>query len=391
MSPFEADPADGRTWTQEERLACLRLSRSENVGPITYRQLLARYGTAEAALAGLPELARRGGRHRPIRVYPKAAAERELEDLEAASAQLMCQGEAGYPAALAATDDAPPVVVLLGQAEFLERPAIAVVGARNASANGRRLAKQLAADLGRADYLVVSGMARGIDAAAHQGALDNGTAAVLAGGIDVVYPEENRGLYEEIVERGVVLSEMPLGTVPQARHFPRRNRLISGLSLGVVVVEATPRSGSLITARLALEQGREVFAVPGSPLDPRARGCNKLLRQGAVLVESAEDVTEALQGMLRTPLEQPPVRQLMEPGLGEMAPLADESQLAEARQTVEDLLGPNPVTIDQLVRTSELPLAVLMEALLELELAGRIERQAGQRVAIAARAAESGG
>jgi DNA processing protein len=214
---------------------------------------------------------------------------------------------------------------------------------------------------------------------------------VLAGGIDVVYPEENRGRYEEIVERGVVLSEMPLGTVPQARHFPRRNRLISGLSLGVVVVEATPRSGSLITARLALEQGREVFAVPGSPLDPRARGCNKLLRQGAVLVESAEDVTEALQGMLRTPLEQPPVRQLMEPGLGEMAPLADESQLAEARQTVEDLLGPNPVTIDQLVRTSELPLAVLMEALLELELAGRIERQAGQRVAIAARAAESGG
>jgi len=272
----------------------------------------------------------------------------------------------------------------------LERPAIAVVGARNASANGRRLAQQLASDLGQGDYLVVSGMARGIDAAAHQGALDNGTAAVLAGGIDVVYPEENRGLYEEIVERGVVLSEMPLGTVPQSRHFPRRNRLISGLSLGVVVVEATPRSGSLITARLALEQGREVFAVPGSPLDPRARGCNNLLRQGAVLVESAENVTEALRGMLRTPLEQPPVRQFMGPGPGEMAPLADESELSEARQTVEDLLGPNPVTIDQLVRTSELPLAVLMESLLELELAGRIERQAGQRVAIAARAAEGG-
>ncbi len=390
MPRFEADPADGRTWTQEERLACLRLGRSENVGPITYRQLLARYGTAEAALAALPELARRGGRRGPIRVYPKAAAERELEDLEAAGAQLLCQGQAAYPAALAAIDDAPPVVTLLGQADFLERPAIAVVGARNASANGRRLARQLASDLGQADYLVVSGMARGIDAAAHQGALDSGTAAVLAGGIDVVYPEENRGLYEEIVERGVVLSEMPLGTVPQSRHFPRRNRLISGLSLGVVVVEATPRSGSLITARLALEQGREVFAVPGSPLDPRARGCNNLLRQGAVLVESAENVTEALRGMLRTPLEQPPVRQFMGPGPGEMAPLADESELSEARQTVEDLLGPNPVTIDQLVRTSELPLAVLMESLLELELAGRIERQAGQRVAIAARAAEGG-
>jgi DNA processing protein len=384
MPPFEADPADGRKWTQEERLACLRLSRSENVGPITFRQLLARYGTAATALADLPELARRGGRRRPIRVYPKAAAERELEALAAAGVQLLCQGEAGYPAALAATDDGPPVVTLLGRADFLDRPAIAVVGARNASANGRRLAQQLAADLDQGDYLVVSGMARGIDAAAHQGALDSGTAAVLAGGVDVVYPEENRGLYKEIVERGVVLSEMPLGTVPQSRHFPRRNRLISGLSLGVVVVEATPRSGSLITARLALEQGREVFAVPGSPLDPRARGCNKLLRQGAVLVEGADDVTEALRGMLRTPLEQPPVQQFMGPGPGEMAPLADESELAEARQTVEDLLGPNPVTIDQLVRTSELPLAVLMEALLELELAGRIERQAGQKVAIAA-------
>ncbi len=257
-----------------------------------------------------------------------------------------------------------------------------MVGARNASANGRRLAQQIAADLGNADFIVASGLARGIDAAAHRGALDSGTIAVVAGGLDVVYPEENRALYEEIVERGLVLSEMPPGTVPQSRHFPRRNRLISGLSLAVVVVEATLRSGSLITARCGLEQGREVFAVPGSPLDPRARGCNRLLRQGAGLVESAEDVIEVLNRMLASPLREPAPPPLSGDRPAEL-PLPDEAESEAARTAVEALLGPTPVTVDELARTSGLALPLLQQVLLELELAGRVERHPGQKVALA--------
>jgi DNA processing protein len=367
--------------SQTEKLARLRLARSENVGPITFRQLLERYGSGEAALAALPELARRGGRKRPIRICPAQTAEEEADALAAAGADLLVLGETGYPPLLAAVEDAPPVIGLLGHRHLAERPAVAVVGARNASANGRRLAQQLAGDLGAAGFAVVSGLARGIDAAAHQGALDSGTLAVVAGGIDVVYPEENRALYEAIVARGLVLSEMPPGTVPQSRHFPRRNRLISGLSLGVVVVEATPRSGSLITARLALEQGREVFAVPGSPLDPRARGCNKLLRDGAGLVESAEDVVEVLNRILASPLREPgppPPAPAERPAV----PPADDAEAAAARATVEDLLGPHPVTVDELARTSALALPALQQVLLELELAGRLERHPGQQVSL---------
>jgi len=256
--------------------------------------MLRRFGSARAALEVLPRLARRGERGKTVTAPTRAEAEAELAALGRAGARLVCWGEPGYPSALSAIEDAPPVLIVLGQAETLQRPTIAMVGARNASANGRRLARDLAAELGQGGLVVVSGLARGIDAAAHLGALETGSIAVVAGGVDVVYPAENRGLYEALAHRGAVVAELPLGTEPQARHFPRRNRIISGMALGVVVVEAAARSGSLITARFALEQGREVFAVPGSPLDPRSRGCNDLLRQGATLTESAADVLSQL-------------------------------------------------------------------------------------------------
>jgi DNA processing protein len=369
-----------RNLNRAERLDWLRLIRSENVGPITFHQLLARFGSAGAAIDALPELARRGGRRRPISICSKAVAEAELERLEAANAQLIALGEPEYPPALAALEDAPPVLSCLGHGHLLQRNAVAVVGARNASANGRRLARQLAADLGKAGLLVASGLARGIDAAAHQGALETGTAAVVAGGIDVVYPEENAALHEEIQARGVMISEIPIGTVPQARHFPRRNRLISGMSRAVLVVEAALRSGSLITARCAADQGREVCAVPGSPLDPRARGGNNLIRQGAVLVESAADVLDALEGVLKSPVEEPKVADF----LASAPATPDERALAGARQAIEELLGPTPVAVDEVIRECHVSPAIVHMALLELELAGRLERQPGNRVALIA-------
>ncbi len=281
-----------RNLNPAERLDWLRLIRTENVGPVTFYQLLRRFGSAGAALEALPRLATRGGRQATLTICPRGAAERELADLDKAGVALVAWGEPDYPAALATLDDAPPLLQLRGRRALLRSRAIAVVGARNASANGRRIARELAADLGQHGFVVASGLARGIDAAAHLGSLPTGTVAVLGGGVDVVYPEENRELYEAIAENGVLVAEPPLGTVPQARHFPRRNRIISGLSLGIVVVEAAARSGSLITARFALDQGREVFAVPGSPLDPRCRGTNDLIRNGATLTETAEDVLQ---------------------------------------------------------------------------------------------------
>ncbi len=386
----DTPPPAAQALARTEKLARHRLARSENVGPVTFRQLLGVYGSGQAALEALPELARRGGRKRAIRLCPAGEAQRELERFEACGARLLVLGETGYPERLAAIEDAPPVIGLLGHHHLLERPTVGMVGARNASANGRRLARKLAADLGAAGFLVVSGLARGIDAAAHQGALESGTLAVVAGGIDVVYPEENRGIYEDIVDRGLVLSEMPPGTVPQARHFPRRNRLISGLSLGVLVVEATLRSGSLITARLAGEQGREVFAVPGSPLDPRARGCNRLLRDGAGLVERAEDVIEVLNRMLRSPLREPPRQPFPGPGYQPDLLAPDDAALEAARRSLQELLGPDPVTVDELARTSGLAQPMLQQVLLELELAGRLERHPGQKVSLVMSLEKSG-
>lgn len=373
-----------RALSNVERLDWLRLIRSENVGPITFAQLVARYGTAGAALEALPDLARRGGRRRPIKICPKAAAEREIEAVERAGARLVARCEADYPALLATLDDAPPLLAVLGHSHLFDRHAVAMVGARNASANGRRLAQQLASGLGDAGLIVVSGLARGIDAAAHEGALKSGTVAVVAGGVDVVYPEQNADLHAAIAEQGAVVSEMPMATVPQARHFPRRNRLISGMTLATIVVEAAPRSGSLITARFAADQGREVLAVPGSPLDPRARGCNRLIRDGATLVESADHVLEALSGSLRAPAREDKAPEYQAEYQAGPAATPTESEIDAAREAVVELLGPTPVAVDELIRQCQVSAALVQVALLELELAGRIERHPGNRVALIA-------
>ena len=359
--------------------------------------MLRRFGSARAALEALAGLARRGERSQTVVAVTRAEAETELAALHRVGARLVCWGEPAYPSALAAIEDAPPILTVLGVAEPIRRPMIAVVGARNASANGRRVARELAAALGRAGLVVISGLARGIDAAAHLGGLETGSVAVVAGGVDVVYPEENRGLYDALARRGAIVAELPLRTEPQARHFPRRNRIISGMALGVVVVEAAARSGSLITARFALEQGREVFAVPGSPLDPRARGCNELLRSGATLTESADDVLSQLGPQLRgieaTPppvpsrasegeIEQPAVKAEVQKARWEQ-PNAAKAEFDEDRLAlILEMLGPTPVTVDELVRQCQMSAAAVATLLLELELAGRVERHPGNAVSL---------
>lgn len=366
-----------RSLSDDERLDWLCLWRSEHVGPIAFRQLLARFGGAGAALDALPDLARRGGRRMTLAPFPRAAAERELERLTELGASLVAMAEPDYPPALAAVEDAPPLIAVLGDRKLLSRRAVAVVGARNASANGRRLASDLARDLGAAGFLIVSGLARGIDGAAHQGALATGTAAVMPGGIDVVYPPEHEELYRAIVGRGVVVAELPPGTQPAARLFPRRNRIVAGLSVGVLVVEAARRSGSLITARFGLEQGREVMAVPGSPLDPRCQGANHLIRQGAALIETAADVLEALESARPVSVTEPSAA--FAGADGEPAEVS-----AEGRRQIEELLSPSPVAVDELVRQCQLSAPAVRTVLLELELAGRLERQPGNRVALLA-------
>ena len=356
--------------------------------------MLRRFGSAQAALDALPRLARRGERAKTVTAPTRAEAEAELAALDRAGARLVCWGEPAYPSALAAIEDAPPILTVLGQAQLLRRPMIAVVGARNASANGRRFARDLAAELGQGGLVVISGLARGIDAAAHLGGLETGSVAVVAGGADIVYPSENRGLYDALVSQGAVVAELPLGTEPQARHFPRRNRIISGMALGVVVVEAAARSGSLITARFALEQGREVFAVPGSPLDPRARGCNDLLRHGATLTETAADVLAQLAPQLhgaKPPGAVPSVAIPASPRIPSPAsvggpgwkpapaavePVGDEDGL----ELILERLGPTPVAVDELVRQCQMSAAAVATLLLELELAGRVERHPGNLV-----------
>lgn len=373
------DP-DARRLSDTERRDWLRLIRCEGVGPITFFALLQRFGTARAALDALPDLVRRGGRHKPGKLFSPDEADRELEATAAIGARMIARGEPDYPPLLAAIADAPPLISARGDHRLLARPTVAMVGSRNASLNGRRFARHLAKDLGGIPMVVASGLARGIDTAAHIGALETGTVAVVAGGVDVIYPEENRDLYGEIVARGVVISEVAAGVRPQARHFPRRNRLISGLARGVVVVEANMRSGSLITARMALDQGREVFAVPGSPLDPRARGTNDLIRQGAILTESATDVRRALDEMMAPVSAHPPAVDagLIVPGL----PGAAEA--AAARRALAETLSPTPVTVDEIIRTCQLSPAVVTTVLLEWELAGRLERHPGNKVSLIA-------
>jgi DNA processing protein len=349
--------------------------------------MLRRFGSARSALEALPRLARRGERTHTVAATSRAAAEAELKAVHRIGGRFVCWGEPGYPAALAQIEDAPPILTVLGGAELLDRPIIAVVGARNASANGRRLARELAAGLGQAGLVVASGLARGIDAAAHLGALDTGSAAVVAGGVDVIYPEENRSLYDALRTRGAIVAELPLASEPQARHFPRRNRIISGMALGVLVVEAAARSGSLITARYALEQGREVFAVPGSPLDPRCRGANDLLRRGATLTETVEDVLTQLGPLVQSgpsprPTSPPLTTEerwfpdIPKGGAGE--PAADE----DALDMIIERLGPTPVAVDELVRQCQLTASAVATLLLELELSGRVERHPGNLVSL---------
>lgn len=364
--------------SEKERLCWLRLIRSENVGPITFNRLLDRYGSAEQALKALPDLARRGGKMEGIKIASAADAEQEAEKLQKSGARLVAKCEPGYPPFLAQVEDAPPVLTVLGHASLLKKPALGVVGARNASLAGRKIAEDFSGKVGQEGFVIVSGLARGIDSAAHKAALQTGTVAVVAGGIDVVYPPENRALYEQIAEQGAIVAESPFSTEPIARHFPRRNRIISGLSLGVLVVEATAKSGSLITARMALEQNREVFAVPGSPLDPRAEGANNLIRDGAHLATSASDILHVLKSLRHQPLQETAGR-----GWKGGAGLPPESapEIPKAlRDRILESLSPAPVQIDELIRAVEAPPGQVLTVIMELELAGRIERQPGNKV-----------
>lgn len=354
------------------RFDWLRLARSAHVGPVTFAALMNRYESARAALDAVPELAKNGGAKR-VRLADPTHVEQELEAAAKAGAQMLMLGADSYPLNLTATGSAPPVLWALGAPEIAQPQSVGIVGARNASALGLKFAEMLAADLGKAGWTTVSGLARGIDAAAHRGALQSGTVAVLAGGVDAMWPPQNEKLYHEIIERGVVLSERAMGHQGRAPDFPRRNRIVSGLSLGVVVAEGAERSGSLITARFAGEQGREVMAAPGSPLDPRASGCNRLIREGATLVRGIEDVLEALSSLSAQP-------RIAEP-LFEWASAQGDADEA-LRVEIHELLGVVPIEIDELIRMTDAPPGLVLHVLLELDLAGRLRRDPGGKVAL---------
>ena len=404
-----------------QRLDWLCLIRSENIGPRTFRTLINRFGGAGRALEALPDLARQGGR--TIRIADRSLCERELEALGRMGGALVCLGEAGYPVALQGVDMPPPVLSIITRNDVLTKPGVAIVGSRNASAAGLTFAERVAQDLGGAGMAVVSGLARGIDARAHRASLKTGTVAVVAGGLDKIYPSEHASLFAEIAEQGAVVSEMPLGWEPRGRDFPRRNRIVSGISLATIVIEAARRSGSLITARFAAEQNREVFAVPGSPLDPRAEGTNDLLRNGATLCTSAQDVMDALQPILRDgiptpgnlfdsgaagpaaePLwdeldlfgESPPTTQagheLDEDGswplagslrASGVAPAANAAQSPEdVASSIRQMLGPAPVNVDDLARLAGASMNLVRSVLLDLELEGKLDRHGGNLVSL---------
>ncbi len=376
-----ASPGDqGHLLSNAQKLAWLRLIRSENVGPITFRNLINRYGSASDAIEAIPELSARGGIRRAIRVCPEDQAEAELDAAAQLGLHVVALGEPNYPMLLQHIDGAPPLLFVRGNSDILARPSIAIVGSRNCSAAGALLAGELATGLGEAGLVIVSGLARGIDAAAHKTTLASGTIAVLAGGADTVYPEEHIELATKIAETGALVSEMPVGYLPRGQDFPRRNRIISGISIGTVVVEAAVRSGSLITARLAGEQGRDIFAVPGSPRDPRTEGTNRLLKQGAQLVTSYTDILESVASQLEEPTKI-------------LGTSLDSNQLESNSETWKDIddddrsiiiraLSPAPVTIDEIVRHTDKPAGTVISVLMELELAGRVARHPGQRVSL---------
>lgn len=371
-------PAASPRLTDRQRLNWLRLIRTENVGPVSFRGLINRCGSAEAALDMLPEIALRGGATRPARIPTMAEAEAEMERADRHGARFAAIGEPEYPPMLRTMDAPPPLLAVKGNAALFTLPAVAIVGARNASIAGKQMASLVAREIGREGYAIISGMARGIDATAHLASLDTGTIAVLAGGLDRPYPPENIGLCEDIAARGVVISEMPYGWEPRARDFPRRNRLVAGLCLGLVVVEAAKQSGSLISARLANEMGRLVFAVPGSPLDPRAEGSNQLLKDGALMVTEAADVLDALAPLTASARPVP------------VAPLAEHSDSNAAlsfpadseRERLIEALGPTPTQVDDVIRHTGLHPAQVFSILLELDLAGRLERHVGGSISL---------
>lgn len=361
--------------TEAERRDWLRLARTENVGPLTFIQLMQRYHTAGAAIEAIPELAAKGGLKRKLKVPSIASIEDEIGAIRKLGAKLIAMPDEDYPTWLRSIADPPPVISVLGHASLFAKASVALVGARNASINGIRFAEKLARDLGAMGYATVSGLAAGIDAAVHRGSLSTGTLAVVAGGIDVIYPPENEKLYRSIAEQGCIIAEMPMGFEIRPTLFPRRNRIVSGLSLGTVVIEAAMKSGSLITARLAAEQGREVMAVPGSPLDPRSAGTNHLIREGATLIQGAFDVAEAL----KRPLSQEAPKPVYVYQLSENV---NENDVSRAVGKILNALSPTPQPVDEVIRLCETPAPVAAAALLELELAGRVARLPGNLVAL---------
>jgi len=379
--------------TDSERAAHLRLIRSENVGPATYRRLMLRFGSVHEAIEALPALSRSGGGDRSLKIASAQAVADEMGAVAALGGRFLILGEAAFPPLLAQLADAPPALAVLGDVMTLHRRAVAVVGSRNASSNGLRIAEALAAELGEAGLVVISGLARGIDGAAHRGAMHIGpTIACIAGGLDHPYPPEHAELQSRIAREGAVVAEAPFGTVPQSRHFPRRNRIIAGLGLGCVVIEAAPRSGSLITADLALTYGRELFAVPGSPLDPRCKGGNNLIRQGAHLTESAADVIAELPASLPILGNNGYAESRESLTIGWAAEASEySSKLDQVRAQLLELLGPTPVPVDDLVRRCQFSVHAVLAVLTELELGGRIETLPGNRVSLLGQAQKACG
>ncbi len=372
-----------RVLSDKEKFNWLRLIRTENVGPITFSKLLVRFGSAGKALEALPSLSANGGRKNPLVACEESIVIEELNNIEKYGARLIAKCEPDYPYLLKQLEDAPPMITVLGNVDLLQEKCCAIVGTRNASINGRKMAQMMAKSLGLDGYNIVSGLARGIDTCAHQASVETGTIAVVAGGIDVVYPKENEALYAAIAEKGAIVAESPFGTQPQARHFPKRNRIISGLSLGCLVVEANLKSGSLITARMTLEQNRELFCVPGSPLDPRAKGTNKLLQENSAhLVVDTQDVLNILNSLRVSPLFESTDEFDMS-DFGSLSPVIDVVEKDDVEQLREEIcmhLDTTPVHVDELIRSCKAPIPQILSILLELELAGRLERHTGNKV-----------
>ena len=364
--------------TEAERLDWIRLFRTENVGPITFFDLISTYGSAKVAIEKIPSLSIRGGAKKPLKVPSVDTAHQEVEKIRKKGGEIIALVEENYPDILTTLPDAPPLLSVLGNKKCFQQKTLGIVGARNASLNGRRFAESLAKSLGEEGFVIASGFARGIDREAHIGSLKTGTIAVLAGGIDIIYPKENADLYQKILDHdGLIIAEMPFSLIPQARHFPRRNRLISGLSQGVIVIEAALHSGSLITARTAAEQGRDVFSVPGFPLDPRAQGSNRLIKDGAILVQTAQDVLDAYTHKLLLRVEDSSV-----PYQHAQMPAFSETELDKVRIQVIECLSPTPTPVDEIIRQCQIGGPAILVVLLELELAGRIQRHAGNQVSL---------